>query len=140
MNKEFIFFQIGKIQYKVNKFLMKELSSHGMKGIYPSHAEILGSLLLHGPLQMNQIAEFVGKDKSTVTALVKKLILKGYVEKIRDYDDNRVSIISLTRKGKTLIPDYLKISQKLRETSNKGFNEDERELLYNLLVKLEGNL
>jgi DNA-binding MarR family transcriptional regulator len=139
MNKDFILFQIGRVHYQVDKFLMKELNDHGIKGIHPSHGEIIGSILLSGTLSMKEIAKLTGKDKSTVTALVNKLVLKGYVEKMKDHDDKRMHTVRLTKKGKALMPCYLDISRNLRETSYKGFTEKEREQLYNMLLKLEAN-
>lgn len=74
------------------------------------------------------------------TVLMEKFIHKGHVEKIRDQDDYRIYNIRLTGKGKVLMPRYLEVSRELREASYKGFTGKGREQLYNMLVKLEGNL
>ncbi len=140
MNRDHILFKIGRIQYKTNKILLQELRNYGVTGIFPSHGEIIGSLLLNGPLQMKDIARIIDKDKSTVTALTDKLIRLHYVVKHRDSDDNRVSIISLTEKGKALKPYYKEISKSLREQAYKGFSDDEKKLLCNMLEKLDSNL
>lgn len=140
MNKDHIIFLIGRIQYKANKFLSQELKGHHMDGLAPSHGEILGSLMYRGPLPMNEIAKIIDKDKSTITALVSKLIKMGYVEKMRHHGDNRVTLITLTRKGATFKPTFKLIAQKLRSLSYTGVSDSERETLISLLTKINENL
>ena len=140
MNKDHILFEIGKIHYRANKFLGVELEKHGITGISPSHGEIIGSLLMRGPLTMKDIAGIVGKDKSTVTSLVSKLIEKGYVKKNEDAEDKRVTIISLTGAGKALKPHYEEISSRLKSRAYGGFSEEERDRLYAYLIRLGKNL
>jgi DNA-binding MarR family transcriptional regulator len=140
MKKDHIIFLIGRIQYKANRFLSQEMKAHRIKGLAPSHGEILGSLMARGPLPMSEIGRIIDKDKSTITALVNKLIKMGYVEKKSDPADSRISLIALTRKGMALKPHFQLIAQKLRAQSYKGVTDDERETLVNLLNKLNTNL
>jgi len=140
MKKDHIIFLIGRIQYKANRFLSREMKAHHIKGLAPSHGEILGSLMARGPLPMSEIGRIIDKDKSTITALVNKLIKRGYVEKKSDPADSRISLIALTRKGMALKPHFQLIAQRLRAQSYKGITDDERETLVNLLIKLNMNL
>jgi MarR family transcriptional regulator, organic hydroperoxide resistance regulator len=140
MKKDHIIFLIGRIQYKASRFLSQEMKAHHIKGLAPSHGEILGYLMARGPLPMSEIGRIIDKDKSTITALVNKLIKQGYVEKRRDPADGRISFIALTRKGMALKPDFLLIAQKLRAQSYKGVTDNERETLVCLLTKLNTNL
>jgi len=95
---------------------------------------------VRGPLPMSEIGRIIDKDKSTITALVNKLIKRGYVEKKSEPADSRISLIALTRKGMALKPHFQLIAQKLRAQSYKGITDDERETLVNLLTKLNTNL
>jgi MarR family transcriptional regulator, organic hydroperoxide resistance regulator len=140
MKKDHIIFLIGRIQYKANRFLSREMKAHHVKGLAPSHGEILGSLMARGPLPMSEIGRIIDKDKSTITALVNKLIKRGYVEKKSEPADSRISLIALTRKGMALKPHFQLIAQRLRAQSYKGITDDERETLFNLLTKLSTNL
>jgi len=139
MNKDNLLFLIGKIHYKVDKLLSSELHRHGMTGISPSHGEILGALIISGPLKMKDIAKIIGKDKSTVTALVNKLIDLGYVTKTGDYEDSRITIIELTAKGKSVKSNIAAISRDLRKKAYSKISDEERDTLYNLLMKIDGN-
>lgn len=140
MNRDLILFQIGRIQYKADRFLLAELRRHGIDGIAPSHGEIIGFLLLNGPMRMKEMAAIIDKDKSTLTALVDKLIGMGLVNKTRDTNDSRVSMLSLTEEGESLKQKYRAISGRLREQAYRGFSEDEKEALYGFLKRLNSNL
>jgi DNA-binding MarR family transcriptional regulator len=140
MRKDHIIFLIGRIQYKANRFLSREMKAHHVKGLAPSHGEILGSLMARGPLPMSEIGRIIDKDKSTITALVNKLIKRGYVEKKSEPADSRINLIALTRKGMALKPHFQLIAQRLRAQSYKGITDNERETLVNLLTKLNTNL
>ena len=89
---------------------------------------------------MKEIAEIIDKDKSTITSLINKLIALGYVEKKKDTTDSRVSMVSLTEKGKGLKPIFVEISGKLETTAFLGVSEQEKEILNILLAKLNSSM
>jgi len=140
MKNDQIIFLIGRIQYKASRFLTRELRVHDIKGLATSHGEILGALMFQGPLSMTEIARIIDKDKSTITALVDKLIRLGYVKKEKHGADNRFSLIAVTQKGEALKPAFVSIARKLRALSYKDIPDDERETLVRLLTKLNENL
>jgi DNA-binding MarR family transcriptional regulator len=139
VKKELIIFLIGRIQYKANKFLIRELRARHMKGLAPSHGEILGALIYRGPLPMTEIARIIEKDKSTITALVNKLIKLGYVQRGKHSSDARISLISLTEKGAALKREILLIAGDLRARSYQGISDEEAETLVRLLTKIDEN-
>lgn len=139
MDTELIIGCIGNIRDKANAFLMRELRSHNMPGIAPSHGDILWALFTCEELPMKEIAAIIGRDKSTVTALVKKLIDLGYVQKKGAVNDCRINLIALAPKGKALEQDFWDISKNLRKKAYKGFSQEEKEAMMKLLVKMMGN-
>ena len=136
MKNDFILFTIGRINNKVNRFLDQELKKNGLGEISVSHGEIIALLMRKQPLKMKEIAVLIDKDKSTITALVNKLIDLGFVEKKMDEIDSRISLISLTKKGEALIPAYIGISEKLAIKAFSGISKQEKEILNILLEKL----
>jgi DNA-binding MarR family transcriptional regulator len=86
---------------------------------------------------MKELADKIGRDKSTVTALVDKLIKHGYAEKTRDIEDNRVVFVTLTEKGKELKPMFEKISQDLLSKVYKDISQNEKEELIKTLKKIK---
>jgi len=140
MKKDHIIFLVGRVQYKAGRFLEREMKAHGMAGLAPSHGEILGSLIFKGPLAMSEIARIIDKDKSTITALVGKLIRLGYVEKRKHEGDSRMTLIAVTKKGAALKPAFIAIARKLRAHAYRDILDDEREMLVRLLGRLNENL
>ena len=130
---------ISKIRENANKFITNEMDNWGIKGLVPSHGDILVALLKSEKLTMKELAEKINKDKSTITALVDKLIKQGYVEKTRDIEDNRVVFVTLTEKGKKLKPMFDAISQDLLSMVYKDISQNEKEELIKTLKKIKNN-
>lgn len=139
MEKDQIIFLMSRIQRKANRFLAREMRTHHA-GLAVSHGEILGALMVRGPITMSEIAEIIGKDKSTITALVNKLIRMGYVDRRKEGADQRFTVLLLTPKGQALKPAFFSISRKLRARAYRDIADEERETLVRLLTKLYENL
>jgi len=139
MNTKNIISLISKVRESANKFIVGEMDKWGVKGLAPSHGDILMALLKVEKLTMKELTEKIDKDKSTVTALVDKLIKQGYVEKTKDIEDNRVVFVSLTEKGRELKPMFDAISQELISIVYKDIPQSEREGLINTLTKIKNN-
>ncbi|HSQ87626.1 MarR family winged helix-turn-helix transcriptional regulator [Romboutsia sp.] len=88
---------------------------------------------------MKEISKKIGKDKSTVTSLVNKLINLGYVEKEKCSNDKRVTYIGLTQKARDIEDSYNFISSQVKETAYSNFTEEEKKEFLRLLKKLSTN-
>ena len=139
MNKELVILQVGRIRDKANSFLTRELSRRHLKGIAPSHGDILWALFTYGDLPMKKLSEIINRDKSTITALVNKLINSGYILKRTHETDSRSSIISLTEKGKAMQKNFYEVSEALRKKAYHGLTNEEMETLMRLLTKIHDN-
>ncbi|MFL0251682.1 MarR family winged helix-turn-helix transcriptional regulator [Clostridium neuense] len=130
---------IGRIRDKANKFLLKKLQELGLKNVAPSHGDILAVLFKYEEATMTEIAELIHRDRSTVTALVNKLIVLGYISSRKDPNDNRSSIICLTEKGKELKLGFKEISEELYMIEYKGISEEEKIVFRRILQKVYNN-
>jgi DNA-binding MarR family transcriptional regulator len=130
---------IGRVDYRIKRFLAEELNNHRMEGLAPSHGDIIGTLLIKDHLSMKELAAAINKDKSTVTGLIEKLIVLGYVRKSTDGDDNRFNIISLTEKGRALRSEWQDISSRLVKRVCTGLTESEIDSLIKALLVIEEN-
>jgi DNA-binding MarR family transcriptional regulator len=98
-------------------------------------------LLFHSEMvSMREIAKRIGRDKSTVTALVKKLIDFGYVQKDQDRNDSRVTLVKLTKSGRALREDFDEISKILLQRVYRDFTEEEKEVVIHALERINDNL
>jgi DNA-binding MarR family transcriptional regulator len=139
MNANDILSLISKIREKVNRRIIADMENHGIQGIVTSHGDILHALNRTPRLTMAEIASIIGKDKSTVTALVDKLVRLGYVSKERDTQDSRVVYVILTEKGYELKPVFEEISKDILEVFYTGITEKEKEDLFYVLNKIYRN-
>jgi len=111
-----------------------------MSGLAPSHGAILFELFQSEAISMKEIARRINRDKSTVTALVKKLVAQGYVETERDPGDSRVTLVRLTEEGRRLRPGFDDISRILLEQVYTGYSTREKGALISGLERLLKNL
>lgn len=130
---------ISKIREKVNRLIVSEMMEHGVEGIVTSHGDIIYALFKKPRLTMAEIAEKIGRDKSTVTALVEKLVRLGYVAKERDTADARVVYVTLTHKGNELKPMFEKISNTILNVFYLNISQNEKEELIRILNKIYNN-
>jgi len=140
MKDKYIVYFISRTKKKMIEFIEKKLYENGMDDIVPSSGNILTALYEHNEkLTMSKIAKIIGKDKSTVTPLVSKLLSLGYIEKENDEKDKRITYIVLTEKGKQLESKFNAISSEVYKTAYKNFSEEEKEIFLKLLKKLNNN-
>jgi DNA-binding MarR family transcriptional regulator len=140
MSTKHVISLIANIREKANKLILHEMNHCGISGIVPSHGDIIVALLQERKLTMKEIAARIDKDKSTVTALVDKLIKMGYVEKNRNLEDHREVFVSLTERGLALKPQFDTVSSHLLSVVYNGISEEEKEILINILTKMKNNL
>jgi DNA-binding MarR family transcriptional regulator len=139
MNANDIISLISKIREKVNRRIISGMEAHGIENIVTSHGDIIYALFGKSQMTMAEIAAKIGRDKSTVTALVDKLVKLGYVVKERDTADTRIIYVMLTDKGYELKPVFEKISEEVLAVFYDGISEKEKEELFDLLNRIYKN-
>jgi DNA-binding MarR family transcriptional regulator len=132
--------RIARIREKANACIVAELTRRGIRGMVPSHGSILHMLFQHGPLPMGRLAAMIGRKKNTVTTLVRKLAVAGYVTCAKDEADSRVVMVSLTEAGLAIRPAVEAISRELLARVWGDMPEVERQALVAGLARLEANL
>ena len=88
---------------------------------------------------MGELARLIDRDKSTVTSLVEKLAGLGYIKRVRDAADHRVTKIRLTEKGRLLEADFADISRGMLSKAYVGFSDKEMEVIVELLTRVNNN-
>jgi DNA-binding MarR family transcriptional regulator len=134
-----ISFLISIVHAHTASFLKKRLNEEGLEKLATSHGHILFQLAVHEELSMSEIARFVYKDKSTTTALCKKLEEIGLIERKQSKQDKRQTKIRLSEKGRQYEDSLTKISQELTETAFLGFSEAEKKEMIEKLDAIKAN-
>lgn len=140
MNDKYIVYFISRTKANMIKFIENKLKENNLNDLVPTHGNILTALYeSNKKLTMKEIAKKIGKDKSTVTSLVNKLINLGYLKKEQSTVDRRVTYISLTEKARDIEGKFNFISSQVKETAYKDFTDEEKKEFLRLLRKLSSN-
>ncbi len=101
-----------------------------------TYTQYLAMMVLweHGEVSVKELGEKLYLDSGTLTPMLKMLELKGFVQRKRSREDERVLLVSLTERGAVLREEAIKVPQQLERClplSDKECNE-----LYHLLYKI----
>src|SRR6266498_3429025 len=69
----------------------------------PSQVAALATIERHGPLSPSELAERERIKRPTATRIVRRLESAGLVERIKDPEDGRASILSATQKARSML-------------------------------------
>lgn len=131
---------IGLANREIVRFLIFQLESHQLHGIVPSHGDILAGLMRQEPLSMTDLANSIGRDRSTVTTLVRKLTSLGLVRLETNPDDSRSRLVYLTEQGRGLRESFFSISTLLAETLWAGINREDRTNFERIIKLIVNNM
>ena len=131
---------ISRIHSQSQDFLLSRLSEVGLTELATSHGNILFTLSRSPALSLGELSAKINRDKSTTTALVKKLEKNGLIEIKKDSADNRRKIIALTKEGSQFTLKTQDLSRQLLDTAWRSFSADEKKQLVELLNRMSENL
>lgn len=141
MEQKQIISKISRIRALSYAYIEAELTARGHKGIVPSHGNILMLLATKKkPLPINIIGNSVGKTKSTLTSNIRTLEKLGYIQKTKNPQDSRSTLVSLTEKGERFMPVFQDISKQAVAIIYQGMDEEEKQKLLDSLCTIEDNL
>src|SRR6266566_4975597 len=102
----------------------------------PGQITLLGVLIEHERCTMQELAEHLAVTPSTVTAMVKRLLAQGYVERIRDEADWRAVWVKSTEKGHSAVAVFDRASLASLERRMKRLSQEEYRALHAALPAL----
>ncbi len=127
---------LSKVHEKGNRFIIEQLNKNGVKGLVPSHGDILITLYENKKLTMKEIADKIHRTKPTVTVLVNKLEKLKFVKREQSEQDNRYTYIVLTKKAFNFKPVFDDISMKLNNLLLKNLSKKDTDVLERLLKQI----
>ncbi len=90
----------------------------------------------HKKINVTNMGKLLYLDSGTLTPVLKKLEQKGYIERKRSTEDERVLTVHITEKGEQLKDSAVEVPQKMSCCLNLSLEESE--MLYSLLYKTLG--
>ena len=100
-----------------------------------SHLRALHLLVAAPQLAMKELAEQLGLTPPSVTALTRRLVASGMVQRQAHADDSRVALLSITDAGRALMSDIYHDQLAGMERLLEGLAPDEQQLFLDLLER-----
>lgn len=102
--------------------------------------QILKNISPDMPLSQRQLCEVVQKRAANVTRILDRLERKGCIERTKNPDDRRSTLVSLTTEGEQLMADVSVLLESFIEQLTEGISPEEQESLTRLLKIMQENL
>lgn len=104
----YYFNAVLRLRQNMRQRIQKKLTEHGYNDITLEMTQVLYFLSFsakNGEANQQEIANKIGKNKSSLTSLINNLVKREMVERRGNPQNRRNNIISLTLKGKQFIHD-----------------------------------
>ena len=134
---------IGMLMSQVDRLCTKKFSQNAHKlgmDITQDQWIVLGPIWKQKGISQKEIAEYCGKDKTSVTKIIDTLEKKSYVVRFPDQIDQRVKRVVLSNKGKKLMNDVMPVIEQTHNDVRIGISDKEIEALKSILNKIHKNL
>lgn len=132
-----------EIAYLVDRFMRRISANLHEKAlaidtdrIGPFGGMILLTLSDIEPAPMHKLVEQMGRDKSQMTRAVRSLEEKGMIERHGCPEDGRVSLLQLTKKGRTFVIEIKKVLSQVIDEILAPASSAERRNLVEVLRKI----
>lgn len=124
------------ITNKVGKMMADEFNERLMKlGVTRVQWIAMYYLLKHEKLSQKELGEKMNIKESTVARLIDRMEKEGYIERIKDNEDRRITYLYLSEDGKKRIEELLPEGQRMSDDFSKEISEEEFEVFNRVLEK-----
>jgi len=132
--KHSIAYRLIKGSNSVNKTLNRKLSPYNIAIEQRATLEIIK---FEKEVNQTTIANLLGKDKTTISRSLVSLEKKGLIKKSEIAEDKRSNKVELTSEGEKILEDTLEEVTSYRESLNEKLSNEEIEMFFKILDKLE---
>lgn len=129
-----VFADIIKLHFKRSHTLFEKL------GIYPGQPPMLFALYYKDGQSQRELAEKLRIKPATITVMLGRMEKSELVTRRQDEQDQRVSRVYITDKGRDVCKRLKNVMLILNEECFSNFTEDEKVLLRRLLMQMRENL
>lgn len=130
----YVFSRVIKSHHKRMHSLMEEI------GLYPGQHPMLFILGHKDGQSQKELAERLRSKPATITVMITRMEKAGLVERKQDSEDQRISRVYLTDKGKGIFTHVKEKLDSINEECFKNFTEEEKMLLRRFLLQMADNL
>lgn len=125
--------RLEKTSLKITNLTINYLLKHNLTFNQFKVLEVLYHL---GDLNIGSITKLTMSTPGNITVVVKNLKRDNWITSVKDSNDNRASILSITQKGKEIIEEVFPNHAKNLTKAMEVLNDEELDTLYGLLNKV----
>ena len=125
--------RLEKASLKITNLTVNYLSKHNLTF---NQFKVLEVLYHRGDLNIGSITKLTMSTPGNITVVVKNLKRDGWITSIKDPNDNRASILSITQKGSEIIEHVFPTHAKNLNKALEVLSDEELTTLYDLLNKV----
>ena len=129
--------KIKKIILSYNKMLREKNKS---VNLYRGQSEVLVLINNNEGITLRDIKNHFGTTPATVSKTIHRLEKNGFIVKVKDAKDKRVSKVYLTEKGLSIISYSENMLREVNENIVKNFSDEEIDQLSNYLKRILLNI
>lgn len=122
-------------QHHYNSFLsLKD------QDVHPGQPPVLFELSRRDGLRQSELAEKLRVKPATITVMLNRMVKNGHVERRTDPDDQRVSRVFLTDKGRAAVTEVREALRASEAHALEGITEEEKAQVRRLLLHMYENV
>ena len=125
--------RLERTSLKLNHLTVNYLSKHNLTF---NQFKVLEVLYHRGDLNIGSITKLTMSTPGNITVVVKNLKRDNWITSVKDPNDNRASILSITQKGTVIIEEVFPNHAKNLTKAMEVLNDEELNTLYDLLNKV----
>lgn len=133
-------FLIAKIHQITNRIFKQMLKEYGIKELNPGQGRILFALWQKDGVPINELSKKTQLTKSTLTTMLERLEIAGFLKRESNERDKRIIIIKLSEKSKSLQNQYIDVSEKMTKLFYRTLTEEEIDQFEGYLRRILNNL
>ena len=133
-------FLIAKIHQITDRIFRQMLKDYEIEDLNPGQGRILFALWQKDDIPIHELSKKTQLTKSSLTNMLKRLEVAGFLTRNSDEDDERITIVKLSEKSKKFQKKYVEVSKKMTEVFYGTLTEEEIDQFERYLKKILKNL
>ena len=133
-------FLINKVNLLSGRVFNRLIKEYTNLDINHSQGRILYVISIYEQLSINQLCKELSLSKSTLTSMLDRLEIQGYISKTLCKEDKRITLISNTKKAEDVVKIFEEVVSKMNLMFYDGFKDEDIEKFEGYLEKVFLNL
>jgi len=126
--------------FQVNKTanVMRNRFNHFLKpyGLTAEQYVILKAINENSRITPSQLAEILGKDKTTITRMIETLVKHGFIQRLKNNADRRSHTLAYSTKSTAVMAEIIPVTNEVIGKMRKKFQPQELECFLSVLSEL----